>query len=326
MTSNTLVSIIIPAFNEQSCIKRALKSAMTQSLREIEIIVVNDASTDKTSSIVKDLSTSEGRIKLVTHDTNKGLSHSRITGINAATGSHIMFLDADDYLQPMAAELLLQKSQETGADIVMMGTRRIVQSLRLPLPLFSPAKYFTDESMCPTMLIGALLSKRGLPLSLCDKLYSRQLLIDSQLNATTDFYGEDMLSNLRIFSIAKKFTWVDYVGYNYLTGGKSALSPTKLWIKDKELYYSCCKLLSDLKIDSSENIQALNQGALNALMSAIARQLCNPFTSRKKIEQWVYQQLNEMPELAINAVSLMSLAKQDLKRHRAFYYMSLLIG
>src|SRR2546425_12408176 len=98
-TSSSLeVSVVIPVFNGEKSINRALKSVLSQTFSNLEIIVVDDGSTDQTINCVSQAPSD--RLKLVKHDRNRGAAAARNTGIAAARGSLIAFLDADDAWRP----------------------------------------------------------------------------------------------------------------------------------------------------------------------------------------------------------------------------------
>ena len=94
MLDNSLVSVIIPTFNRYQVLKRAILSVVNQDYKNIEIVIVNDASVDATSNIVKSIG--DPRIKYVIHEKNKGLAAARNTGIRNSRGEYITFLDDDD--------------------------------------------------------------------------------------------------------------------------------------------------------------------------------------------------------------------------------------
>ena len=124
MTNNSdyqqkLVSIIVPMFNTEQYIERCLHSALNQTHRALEIIVVDDASTDASVALVKKIMQDNSYIHLIQHKTNLGSMITRRDGYEAATGDFIMFLDSDDTLPNDAVEKLLLKQQQTGADIVV---------------------------------------------------------------------------------------------------------------------------------------------------------------------------------------------------------------
>lgn len=114
ITNNPLISVIIPVYNRENHIKKCLETITNQSYKNLEIIVVNDGSTDSSMSIAKqyiDL------IKIIDHPKNQGLSAARNTGIDNATGEYIHFMDDDDEVNLEFYEKLLKASVETDADM-----------------------------------------------------------------------------------------------------------------------------------------------------------------------------------------------------------------
>lgn len=113
------ISIFLPTYNKQDYIKKSVKSIQNQTLKDIEIIIVNDFSNDNTSQIVMDLSLLDNRIKVFNNDKNHGLLYSRGMGILKSSGEYILNLDADDELETNnSLEYLYNKAKLTKADIV----------------------------------------------------------------------------------------------------------------------------------------------------------------------------------------------------------------
>ena len=101
------ISVIIPAYNSEKTILRALESVNSQTFKPIEIIVINDYSSDKTEEVVKSFK-SEITIIFLSNETNKGPSYSRNRGIRSSNGNWIAFLDADDYWHPQKLEFQIK--------------------------------------------------------------------------------------------------------------------------------------------------------------------------------------------------------------------------
>ena len=114
---NGKTSIIIPAYNAQSYIERAIESALRQTYDDIEIIIINDGSTDKTGEIIEEYSQKHTNIKVISTD-NGGVSRARNIGIDNSSGEYIVFLDADDELLPYSVENMVECLIEADADIV----------------------------------------------------------------------------------------------------------------------------------------------------------------------------------------------------------------
>ena len=107
-----MISIIVPVYNNESYIGKCIESIINQSYSEIEIIIVNDGSTDDTERIVKEYRQKDERIKLYTID-NAGVSNARNFGISKAVGEYIGFVDSDDYIQKNMYEVLLENMDDS---------------------------------------------------------------------------------------------------------------------------------------------------------------------------------------------------------------------
>ena len=115
-----LISVIIPAYNVEEYIKRCLDSVCTQSYRELEIIIIDDGSTDQTAQICDEDAACDNRIKVV-HKMNAGVASARNDALDMATGSMIAFCDADDHYEPDMLERLYDAMKKYGADMACCG-------------------------------------------------------------------------------------------------------------------------------------------------------------------------------------------------------------
>ncbi len=119
------ISIIVPVYNVEPYLRECLDSVVNQTLREIEIVCVDDASTDGSPAILKEYAAKDERIRVISFPENRSLSQARKDGVLAATGEYILFLDADDYLDRRACEILLEQMEKHRVDILHFGTRVI---------------------------------------------------------------------------------------------------------------------------------------------------------------------------------------------------------
>ena len=114
-----MISIIVPVYNVEPYLRKCLDSILDQTYRDLEILVVDDGSTDGSGKICDDYKKDE-RVR-VFHTENRGLSAARNLGLDNATGDWIGFVDSDDWIEPDMYEVMLRKAEETGADIVECG-------------------------------------------------------------------------------------------------------------------------------------------------------------------------------------------------------------
>ena len=115
---NEKISIIIPVYSVEQYIDRCLSSVISQTYRNIEIIVVIDGSKDGSEEICEKYANNDKRIKIIKQE-NKGLSAARNNGLEHASGQYVMFVDSDDYVDENFCLTPYQKLIETGSDIVM---------------------------------------------------------------------------------------------------------------------------------------------------------------------------------------------------------------
>lgn len=117
-TPDVWVTVVIPAYNAATTVGKALQSAVNQTYELVEVLVVDDASTDNTLDVVKNFAGNNHRVRVLRRPTNSGgVGAPRNLGIAQAAGRYVMFLDADDELPPRACELLLAGALESGSDI-----------------------------------------------------------------------------------------------------------------------------------------------------------------------------------------------------------------
>lgn len=121
VTPTPLLSIVMPLFNDEATLAASLQSVMNQTLSRIEIICVDDASTDGTVGVIERLAASDLRVRLVRHERNASAFQARRTGILAAQAPYVLFLDGDDELVPHAASRALDEARRVGSDLVGFG-------------------------------------------------------------------------------------------------------------------------------------------------------------------------------------------------------------
>lgn len=114
------VSIIVPVYNVEKFLERCVISLQNQTVRDIEIILVDDSSTDSSLQICNRLAQADSRIKVI-HKVNEGAGKARNAALSIATGEYIGFVDSDDYVEPDMYRTLLEKAEEHNSDLVMSG-------------------------------------------------------------------------------------------------------------------------------------------------------------------------------------------------------------
>lgn len=123
MADTALVSIIVPIYNVENYLPRCLESIAAQSYKNIEVILVDDGSTDSSGAICDEFSRKDSRFKVI-HQENQWLARARNAGLAVAKGEFLYFVDADDAVHPILIERAMRVYRETGCDYVIIGHRR----------------------------------------------------------------------------------------------------------------------------------------------------------------------------------------------------------
>jgi glycosyltransferase involved in cell wall biosynthesis len=134
MDSQAKVSVIVPVFNAGAKLVPSIESLLNQTLKDIEIIIVNDASTDNSGSVIDKLSKQNANIVPVHFSENKGVHEARLAGLKKSTAPWIGFLDADDFARPSMFATLLSAAVDNDVDIVVCGSDRVTEQRKVIAP------------------------------------------------------------------------------------------------------------------------------------------------------------------------------------------------
>lgn len=212
--SSPLVSVIIPAYNKAKTIAQTIRSVLSQTYKSIDVIVLDDKSSDSTVDVCKEFLP---HITLIENNVNIGLYQNRIKGVQASKGEYIMFIDADDWISKEAIENCVNKSLATDADIVQMKILR--RATQWNIPCKTCCKYDSTQA-----LNACLYDDKLFPVSCCSKLYKRSRLTECSFLKFNQFWGEDRIFNLPLLSRNPKIEMTDIAVYNYRWGGTSVNS------------------------------------------------------------------------------------------------------
>lgn len=203
-----MVSIIIPIYNLECYLSRCLDSCIQQTYSNLEIVCVNDGSIDSSSQIIKDYIDKDSRIILI-NQKNMGVVTARNSGIAHSKGEFLYFLDGDDFLHPLALEKLMDKMQETGADMVK-GNYELVDERDILMkdnkPLFKHLSNGTElfDYLCSTGL-GAI----------WNHLLKKELFITHVSIPQRMSVGEDLYALLQLSQVVQKIMCIEDVTYYY---------------------------------------------------------------------------------------------------------------
>lgn len=184
------VSIIVPAFNREKSIRRCIDSLLRQSYSDIEIIAINDGSTDGTLKILNEMSLQDSRLRII-DSANFGPSHARNLGLSSVTSPYVMFCDSDDAYMPETVSQMLSEAKRYNADITVCGYAYINHSATRKKHLFHSFT-FDGVRFAKSLLVNPYILG-----SVCNKMYKLSL-IDGMLFNTDLNYCEDADFNIRV--------------------------------------------------------------------------------------------------------------------------------
>ena len=220
-----LLSIIIPAYNIESYIGRCLESLSVQTYKNLEIIVVDDGSTDNTLSIIKEYCNKDNRIKVI-HKKNEGVSVARLTGMKKASGEYIGFVDGDDIVEKDMFEFLMNNAKKYGADISHCG-----YVMDFP-DGHSDYYYNTGKIIIQNNFKGLkdLLEGKFVEPGLWNKIY-KKTLIETYIRQNVMDYSiknlEDLLINYSLFKNSNMAVYEDVCMYHYTLRKSSAATTVR---------------------------------------------------------------------------------------------------
>jgi glycosyltransferase involved in cell wall biosynthesis len=203
------ISIIIPVYNTEKYLGKCLESATSQTYTNLEIIIIDDGSTDRSPAIMDDLKKKNKKITVL-RKKNEGLSKTRNLGISLSTGYYILHLDSDDWIEPDMCSVLGEAARVTNADIITTNIfKEEVGKTTIKRECFKkncmqPEEYLHDFSLYPCLN------------SCWNKLIKRNLYMDNNIKHYEDIsLGEDCSALLRVIVHAKKILYIDKAFYHY---------------------------------------------------------------------------------------------------------------
>jgi len=237
-----LVSVIIPAYNIEDYIGRCLDSIISQTYKNLEIIVVDDGSRDHTGEILDNYAKKDRRIKVI-HKENGGVSSARNKGIEVAEGDYIGFIDGDDLIEPEMYKILVDLLEEENADIAHCGYQMVFPDRVDYYHNTGKKKIQTTEEGLKDLLSGEIIEP-----GLVNKLYKKELIKNCRLDETVKI-NEDLLMNYQLFKLSQKSVYYDITPYSYMIRSSSATGANSLITKRED----SLRVLNQIKDDCINN-------------------------------------------------------------------------
>jgi glycosyltransferase involved in cell wall biosynthesis len=330
---DSLVSIIIPVYNAERFLKESIESVLSQTYRNIEVILVNDGSVDSSRTICEEYKFKDPRIKVI-HQENLGPSSARNAGILLSKGDYMQFVDADDKINSTMVEELLLASK-TGVDLVLCGycshTTKTCNVIPDNEGVFSLSEFtgFFSE-----------LFKKTLINSPCNKLYQSNVIRENKLMFPLDInIGEDLLFNIDYLRNCKKVFLLKSPLYHYYKL-ENFSSLTKLYKRNYfENRKAIFKRLNNFIEEYAKDISLYNDLIDMVFSKYVLSSITNLFhkdagLNRKKRkeqlikiveDQWVSRNIRKIKKNTFEGILIRSLIKHKNISGISLYFNVILI-
>lgn len=248
---NPLISIIVPTYNVEKYIRTCIESILAQTYRNVEVIIVNDGSTDQSLAVISDLICSHHNVKVI-NQKNQGLSVARNTGIDVATGKYITFVDADDKIMPGFVSSLYQIADKTGADIVRGSFRDFNGNI--------PKDWVPDFNVptnCGTIVLDQFLSSH-ISFVVWSSIYRLDFINSNHIRFTPGILLEDIDFTTRAYMLAKLVATSPEPNYAYRIHRQGSILTTnnvqKMSLSEEKVI---SQFISMLKHEESDVLRSL---------------------------------------------------------------------
>lgn len=203
---NRRVSIVIPVYNSSKTLPKCLDSMIAQTYKDLEIICVNDCSKDNSLEIIKEYQLKDSRVKLINHKENMNAGGARNSGIRAATGTYVCFVDNDDWMVPDAVDILVNASSNFNADYVVSDWIDYFSDTNQTVVRNLPLSGDRDEKI-------AFVCKNGLRMLGC--LIKKDLFTLYNLYYPEKIFYEDNAISIPLFCMSRKINYASEAIYYY---------------------------------------------------------------------------------------------------------------
>jgi len=254
------VSIIIPVYNVETYLEECLHSIVNQTFRDMEIILIDDGSSDRSPEIMKTFAEKDDRIKIITQS-NSGVSAARNRGLRAASGEYFLFIDSDDTILLNTIETLYNQSIETKSDLLLGNMIHIYTNGEQFFPFKRKKEIYNQTGMSGEECYVKLTKDNTFPPLVYLFFMKRELIIKNKIFFKEGVIHEDELWCVKAILSATKVSLIDFCYYNYFQRDGSLMNSNNkefriksLFIVAKELIKIAEKLKKENKVEVAGSI------------------------------------------------------------------------
>ncbi len=249
------VSVIVPVYNTEKYLDRCIKSLVNQTLKDIEIILVDDKSPDNSPRMCDEYSKKDRRIKVIHKEKNEGLGYARNSGMTIATGEYIGFVDSDDYIDLDYYEKLYNQAKKSLADVCYAGNKEFKATskgndINLGIKISLKEKVIDVEKVLLNIM-DVDVEKHCIGMSVWRAIFKANIIKDNNIQflSEREYVSEDILFDFDFLKHSKRATFVNDTYYYYCF---NEISLTKTYRKDR---FEKTKQLHNKLNEKSEGFQ-----------------------------------------------------------------------
>lgn len=215
-----LISVIVPVYNVEMYLRQCLDSILAQTYKELEVVMVDDGSTDSCGDICEEYAAKYENFRVV-HKKNAGLGMARNTGLEHITGEYVVFVDSDDYMDPTCIETLYNNLIKHGVDMCKSGYRRVTDKRKIIETWQCPDEVFAGvlakDKLLPRMLGSSPEKKDSEIPSAWGAIYRIEPIKKYNLRfpSERELIFEDLAFQVDFMQYANGASTISYIGYNY---------------------------------------------------------------------------------------------------------------
>ena len=215
------ISVIVPVYNVEKYLRSCIDSILAQTYTDIEVLLVDDGSTDGSGAICDEYAQKDSRVR-VFHKENGGVSSARNLGLDKALGSYFLLCDSDDAIHPQLCEMAITKIQKNGLDCLIYGYRCVDEETTLVEIQYDIPKIENIELMNCEQVLQEILRGNRFRMLACNKLYKAELWENIRYPVGRK-YGDDTSVTYRLMDLCQKVGYVQTPYYYYRMRQGSAL-------------------------------------------------------------------------------------------------------
>lgn len=284
MEEKPKISIIVPAYNVEKYIAQCLQSLVNQTYKNLEIIVVNDGSKDKTGEIIEKFAEEDNRIRYVNQE-NKGVAEARNVALQKVNSEFVMFVDSDDWLDLETCETVLNEATSENADMIMFGYVREYAENSLPKAMFDEEKVIFEGEEVKDKLHRRIFGpineelknpeKLNVNTTIWGKLYKTSLVKNVKFVSLQELgLCEDGYFNISVFKNVKKAVFIKKYFYHYrkvINGGSLTQNKdSNIFEKEKRFYNKLNEIIINENLTDEYKLALDNRMAVSLIEAGIA--------------------------------------------------------